>query len=320
VNLWQHRAVRQMIYSVLPLVVICIAVIVLLGARANAVARELAPATATATGTVVKDGTGSDGLDIAWKDAQGRQHTSRLRFPNVDAVAAGRPVTIFYVPDDPGRAYATGDTVDTRGRDAASAVLFAILVLFAGLVVTGFRLWRRIVARRRPAQTYPVRWAQYRRGLIRRSYLVVDANKQEWWAPVYWQPGLAAILAGTPAKVHGNPVLDRLLVIEVDGMTVWPSGKRRPSKPRGKGAWIEGSVKYTKSAVKQRERDGGPDIERVGMPKQLAGDVSFVLLAPILGLLWAYVDRSGTAGFLVATALVASVLFWLPGVFGSDPT
>src|SRR5882724_8747043 len=131
-----------MVFSVLPLVVICITIIVLFGVRANGVARELAPATATATGTVVKDGTGSDGLDITWKDAQGRQHTSHITFPNVGAVAAGRPVTIFYVPGDPGRAYATGDSVDTRGRDAASAVLFAILVLFIGLVVSGFRLWR----------------------------------------------------------------------------------------------------------------------------------------------------------------------------------
>jgi hypothetical protein len=84
--------------------------------------------------------------------------------------------------------------------------------------------------------------------------------------------------------------------------------------------WIEGSLKDSKTAVKQREREGGPDIETVSMPKQLAGDISFVLLAPILGLLWAYVDRSGMAGFVVATVLVASVLFWLPGVFGSDPT
>jgi hypothetical protein len=45
-----------------------------------------------------------------------------------------------------------------------------------------------------------------------------------------------------------------------------------------------------------------------------------VLPAPVLGLLWAYVDGSGAAGFGIATALVASVLFWLPGVFGSDPT
>jgi hypothetical protein len=320
VKLWQRRAVRQMIYSVLPLVVICIAVIVIFGTRANSVARELAPATATAVGTVDKDGTGSAGLDISWKDAGGQQHTSHLRFPNVDKVAQGRKVTIFYVPDNPGRAYASGDSVDTRGRDAASAVLFAILVLFIGLVVTGFRLWRRAATQRRPAQTYPVRWAQYRRGLIRRSYLVVDADKREWWVPVYWQPGLAAILAGTPAKVHGNPVLDRLLVVDVDGMTVWPSARRKPSKPRGRGEWIEGSVKYSKAAVKQRERDGGPDIETVSMPKQLAGDISFVLLSPILGLLWAYVDRSGAAGFVVATVLVAAVLFWLPGVFGSDPT
>jgi hypothetical protein len=31
------------------------------------------------------------------------------------------------------------------------------------------------------------------------------------------------------------------------------------------------------------------------------------------------VDTSGVAGFLVATAMAAAVLFWLPQLLGSDP-
>jgi hypothetical protein len=319
VKVWQRRAVRQMIFSVLPLVLICTTLILVLGLKARSVAHELAPATATAPGQVHADGTGRDGLDIDWTDARSARHTTHLVFPNVGKIKAGTKVTIFYVPDDPDRAYAAGDRLDTRGRDLTSGVLFAVLVLLVGALVTGFRLWRRVVAERRAAQTYPIRWAQYRRGLIRRSWLVVEDGKQEWWVPVYWQPGLAAILAGTPAKVHGNPALDRLLVIEVDGATVWPSGKRRASTPRGKGEWREGTVKYTKTAVKQRERDGGPDIEQVSIGRHLLGDVALVLPAPLLGVVWAYVDSAGPAGFGIATALVASVLFWIPGVFGSDP-
>src|SRR5262249_15827064 len=163
-------------------------------------------------------------------------------------------------------------------------------------------------------------WAQFRRGLIRRSWLVVDDGKQEWWVPVYWEPGLNALLAGTPAKVHGNPALGQLLVIEVQGMVVWPAGPRRPAKPPRRGDWVASTVKGTKTAEKQRDREGGPEIEPVPLGRHLAGDVAMVLPAPVLGILWAYVDGSGLPGFAVATALVASVLFWIPGVFGSDPT
>src|SRR5205814_8276647 len=130
---------------------------------------------------------------------------------------------------------------------------------------------------------------------------------------VYWQPGLAALLAGTPCRVHGNPGLDRLLVVEVDGTPVWPAGRRRPAKPRSKGDWIEGTLKWTKGAQKQREREGGPEIERVALARHVAGDVALVLPAPLLGVLWAYIDGSGAGGFAIATALIAAVLFWLPG-------
>jgi hypothetical protein len=106
----------------------------------------------------------------------------------------------------------------------------------------------------------------------------------------------------------------------VHGTPVWPAGRRRPAKPRRKGEWVEGGVRWTKTAEKQREREGGPELEQVPLARHLAGDVALVLPAPVLGLVWAYLEGSGLAGFAIGTALVASVLFWLPGVFGSDPT
>ncbi len=319
-NLWQRRAVRQMMLSVLPLVVICTALIIILGLKANSIIRELAPATATTTTTLSKDGVGRDGLEFDWTDSSGAKHHSRLVFPQAGQVKAGTPLHLQYVPSDPSRVYAGGDTLHVRLQNLLSGILFALLVLAVGVLTTAFRLWRRIVAERRPAQTHPVRWAMYRRGLIRRSWLVVNDARREWWTPVYWEPGLAALLAGTPCRVHGNPALDKLLVVEVDGTPIWPAGRRRPTRPKGKGEWVEGSVKWTKTAEKQRQREGGPDTVNVSLARHLAGDVALVLPAPLLGILWAYVDSSGPSGFGIATALVASVLFWLPGVFGSDPT
>jgi hypothetical protein len=48
-------------------------------------------------------------------------------------------------------------------------------------------------------------------------------------------------------------------------------------------------------------------------------DLVVVFAAPLLGLLWAYLDGSGLAGFAGATVLAAGVLFWLTQLLGSDP-
>jgi hypothetical protein len=311
-----------MVLSVLPLVVVCLTLSAVLWAAAATLAHERAPATATAQATVSKADVGSEGLEFDWADQAGAAHHGRLVFPDVGRVPERTRFTVHYVPSDPGRYFAVNDAGGLRLRYLVSGLQFALLVLVVGVLTTGFRLWRRVRAERRPARTFPVRWAQYRRGLIRRSWLVVEDAKREWWVPVYWEPELATLLVGTPCRVHGNPALDRLLVIDVHGTPVWPAGRRRPAKPRRKGEWVEGGVRWTKTAEKQRERerDSEPEPEQVPLARHLAGDVALVLPAPVLGLVWAYLDGSGLAGFAIGTALVASVLFWLPGVFGSDPT
>jgi len=309
-----------MVLSVLPLVVICLTLSAVLLAGAVVLANERAPATATAKATVSKAGVGSEGLEFDWTDQAGARHHGRLVFPQIAAVRKDATILLHYAPGDPSRYWAVGDADYVRQTNLVSGLLFALLVLVVGVLTTGFRLWRRVVAERRPAHTHPVRWAQYRRGLIRRSWLVIEDAKREWWVPVYWEPELATLLVGTPCRVHGNPALDRLLVIDVHGTLVWPSGRRRPAKPRRKGEWVEGGVRWTKTAERQREREGGPEPEQVPLSRHLTGDVALVLPAPVLGIIWAYLDRSGLAGFAIGTALVASVLFWVPGVFGSDPT
>jgi hypothetical protein len=84
---------------------------------------------------------------------------------------------------------------------------------------------------------------------------------------------------------------------------LWPSGRLRTAPPRG-----------------DREvADPVPGAAAVGWARQLRGDAVPLVAAPALGLLWAYVDGSGVGGFLVATAVVAGLLFWLPQLLGSDP-
>lgn len=316
-NVWQRRPVRHMVVALIPLLVIGVVLVVVLGTKYLAVVRELRPATGTATATVTTAGRGTDGLLLQWTDATGRVQHSRLVFPQVGAVKAGSRVPVRYVPSDPSRVYAAGDELNTRGRNFYSGMVFTVLVLLVALVTTGVVILRRVRAIRRRPQTFPVSWAQHRHGLVRRSWLVISEGKREWWQPVYWQPGLTELLAETPSKVYGSPAVNRLLPVQVGGTVIWPSGRRRTSAP--KGELRQSSVRWTKGLARQREQDG-VEVEQVSLPRHLAGDIGLILPAPLLGLLWAYLDGSGVGGFVVATAILAGVLFWLPAVYGSDPT
>jgi hypothetical protein len=96
-----------------------------------------------------------------------------------------------------------------------------------------------------------------------------------------------------------------VVVAEVAGTPVWPAGRRRLAEPGGE---------LTSAG------DLDPAAAPIGLGRQLRTDAALLVVAPLAGLLWAYLDESGAAGWAVATALIAGVLFWLPTVTGSDPT
>ncbi|HSV66402.1 MAG TPA: DUF3592 domain-containing protein [Mycobacteriales bacterium] len=279
-----------MVVALVPLVVICAVLIGLLGVKFTA--SQLRAATAVATGTVLADGAGSAGLDVEWTDATGGRHRDRRVFPGAGAVSKGARVDIRYVPDNPSRSYAVGEEIFRRDRTYFSGLVFSMLVLLVALLVTATWIPRRAQAERRRVQTFPVSWAQTRRGLIRRSWLIISDGRREWWQPVYWDPVLRATLAGTPARVHGVPAIDKLLPVDLAGQPIWPSGRRRATQP--KGELTQNNVRWTKGLEKQRNKDGGPDRDQIPLGRHLLGDIGLVLPAPALGLVWAYLDGSGT--------------------------
>jgi hypothetical protein len=141
-----------------------------------------------------------------------------------------------------------------------------------------------------------------RQGLLVRSWLELATASGVRWLPVHWSAELAGLAPGSRVEVHGRPDRGRLVLPVVGGSEVWPSGRVRTRPPRGE----------------QRQADPDP-APPGGWGRQIRGDAVGLVVAPVLGLLWAYVDGSGVGGFAVATLVAAAVLFWLTQLLGSDP-
>jgi hypothetical protein len=321
-GLLRRRPVRHLAIGIALLLLAGLALLVVLTNRFGTAAAPVRAATATAPATVVRGQLGPDGkgVQLNWTDARGEQHLSEVRLPEVASVQAGASVQVHYLPDDPSRVYVAGDEFSVRARDLAFDILAVLVVLVAALLLSGVHLARRLRAERRPATTMPVTYARCKRGLMQRSWLVLDDAGREWWVPVHWVPALGTLLAKTPAAVHGRLATDRVLVVDVGGTPIWQSGRRRSAPPTGE--MVTAATPWSKSAQREAEAaaaaaDAPPP---AGLARQLRGDGVLVVVAPLLGLLWAYLDSSGPGGFVGATVLMVGVLLWLPAMLGTDPT
>jgi hypothetical protein len=170
--------------------------------------------------------------------------------------------------------------------------------------VTGLRVLRLRRLRRAPASEALGSRVVVRQGLVVRSWLELATARGQRWVPVHWSPELAALEPDSPVGVRGD-LAGRWVLPVVDGAEVWPSGRLRARPPRGERSVV----------VPEDAPDRPPTWAR-----QVRGDAVVVFAAPLLGLLWAYLDGSGLAGFAGATVLAAAATFWVTQLFGSDPS
>jgi hypothetical protein len=304
-----RRAARQLVLGLAPVLVVGLVALLLLSVRLPDARAPLAAATSTARATVTAGGGAPDGrgVTVSFPDDQGRDRTGELVLQRRVPVPAGASVTVRYDPDAAGsgplRVYTDGDAAHGRVTDLlfGLAAVVAVLLVVGGL--TAARLVTRPRLRRRPATRVTATHVVSRQGLAVRSWLELGTPSGLRWVPVHWAPELDRLRPDTAVEVRGNPARDRLVLPVVGGTEVWPSGRLRTRAPRGD--------------VRQAGVD--PGATDLGLGRQARADGVVPFIAPVLGLLWAYVDGSGLGGFLLATALSAAVLFWLPQLLGSDP-
>ena len=207
-------------------------------------------------------------------------------------------------------AAATGTVTATvvavrTAEDLLFGLAATVLAVVVAAVVTGLRVVVRRRLRRAPASAAIATRVVVRQGLVVRSWLEVATGRGVRWLPVHWSPELAALQPDTRIEFRGDVATGRTALPVIDGAEVWPSGRLRTRTPRGE-----------RRVVVPADLPDAP----VTWSRQVRSDVLITLAAPVLGLLWAFVDGSGTAGFVVATVLAAALLFWLAELLGSDPS
>ena len=310
--LWRRRPVRHVVFGLIPLLVVGSIVIILLAIRLADESAPLRAATARATATVKSSGLGDDrrGIELTWTDSGGTQHTSTVHSARPTNIAPGAQVVVRYQPNDPTKLFVTGDDTTTRVTDLTFGIVLSALLILGLLVLSTVHVARRRIAERRPATSMPVSYARSRFGITRRAWLLVEDAGQTWWVSVHWDPVLDTLGPGEKALVHGRPARDRVVTFDIDGTHVWQAGRRRSRPPRG-------DVDREGVDPERTGRVVGTDIP---LTRQFRADAGLLAAAPILGLLWAYVDDGGKVSFLLATALAGAALFWVPTVRGSDPT
>lgn len=305
-----RRAVRQLLLGLLPLLVVGFALAGVLAVRLAAARAPLAAATAFGTATVQATGRAPDGRGVTvGLDAAGQPRRGVLVLAaasDASVVPPGTRLRVSYDPSDPPDRTAVYIDGDAAHRDVQD-LLFGLVVLAAVLVVTtvltGLRLLSRPRLRRAPPVPVTASRVVVRQGLLVRSWLELVTAGGVRWLPVHWSPELAVLAPDSAIEVRGDPARRRLVLPVVDGTEIWPSGRLRRNAPRG-----------TREVA-----DPMPESTGTGWGRQVRGDAVVLAVAPVIGLLWAYVVGGGVGGFVVATLVVAGVLFWLPQLLGSDP-
>lgn len=304
-----RRAARQLLLGLVPVLLVGVVVLVVLALRLADVQAPLAAADRTAAATVTAAGAAPEGrgLDVTFRDEEGRERSGSIELDQPLDVPVGAELTVHYAPSapasDPIRVHTDGDAAHAAVGDVVFGLVAVVLVLLVVTTLTLARLLGRPRLRARPATRVTATHVVVHLGLLVRSCLELETPAGRRWLPVHWAPELDRLPPGTRVEVRGDPARGRLVLPVVDGAELWPSGRLRSQEPRGE----------------VRQAPVVPDAVEVGLARQARADGVLPFLAPVLGLLWAYVDGSGPQGFAVVTALSAAVLFWVPQLLGSDP-
>jgi hypothetical protein len=301
------RALRYGLVTTGLVLTVCAVLALVAGTALTAASRQLATLTGRTVGTI----TAADGnrVEVRWTPEGGTERTDPVELSG-PAPPVGTRTEVAYDPGAPGSPLVPGAAVLADADSRLGTLYLAGTVAALVLLVGGWQLWSRRHAAARPARSVSVRRVRIRSGLVSRSWLETETAPHRW-IPVHFDPVLVGLRSPATVRVHGDPLHDRLVAVDVAGRVLHPSGPVRAREPRGH----------------RTDNPAAPDaatIERMPrlapLRRQLRADLPLLLPAPLAALLWTYVDGGGVATWAAATTLLAALALWFAALRGSDPS
>jgi hypothetical protein len=303
------RAVRHGLAATALVLVVCASVagfaaVTLAGARS-----ELGPLTSRGQAHVTRVDQDADTADVAWSLPSGPEAHATVQLDGTPP-RVGATVPVGYDPQAPSRAVIPGASALIAADRASGELLFVVIAAVLMLLVTAVRLVSRLGLTRRPTVRVPVRRVRIQAGLMARSWLETEDLPRRW-IPVYFDPVLVTLATPSTVTLHGDPRRHRLVAAVVDGVVLYPSGRVVREDPRGRRVDNPSEID---DSVRSRAVTTG------GLVRQLRADLVLVVPAPVIGLLWAFLDGGGVWSWLGATVVTAALALWLAALRGSDPS
>lgn len=301
------RALRYGLVTSGLVLAVCTVLAVLADRTVAAASRQLETATGRTIGTIsAVDG---ERVEVRWTPEGGTERTDTVELAG-SAPPIGTLTEVAYDPGAPDTPLVPGATVLADADSALGALYLAATVAALVVLVGGWQLLSRRHAAARPARSIPVRRVRIQSGLMARSWLETETAPRRW-IPVHFDPVLLCLRSPATVRVHGDPLRDRLVVVDVEGRVLSPSGPVRAREPRGR----------------RTDNPSAPDastIERMArlapLRRQASGDIPMLIPAPLVGLLWTDIEGGSIGSWAGTTALLAALALWLAALRGSDPS
>lgn len=295
----RSRALRYGVGTSVLVLVVCAVVAGLSAWTLVTVGSRLAAATARTDGEVIR--VAESNVEIQWTAAGLlRSDTFALAVP---APPVGARTEVAYDPRDPATVFIPGSTELAAMDRAASGLAYSGLIATVVLGTAGWQLISRGRLRTRAGQPCRVRRVRMQSGLLTRSWLELDWPPR--WIPVHFDPVLLTLAEPAEVQLHGDPQRDRLVAVEHDGRWLYPSGPNRTREPRV-------------PRISDPPSSGMPG--SYGWRRQLRADAGLLTIAPVVGLLWVFLDGGGLITWATASVLTAALALWWAALRGSDPT
>lgn len=273
---------------------------------------RIAAATGRTEGTV-EAASDPGAVQVRWTPPGGTERVDEVAVAGTPPAPGTRTQVAFH-PAGPPDPLIPGSDVLVAADRALTTIALAAVVAALVLAVLAWQVLTRMRAFAQPVRTVPVRRVRWQVGLSTRSYLETDTHPQRW-IPVHFDPVLVGLPSPTLARLHGDPLRDRMVAATVPGPDgahrLVPSGPVRITEPRGH---------RTDNAARPDATVAARAAVLARMRRQLRADLPLVVPAPFIGLLWTYVDRGGLNTWLGVTALTAALGLWLAALRGSDPS